>query len=123
MFSTDVGDKGLRRLIRRVGVDLIFELLVLRRADVVAQGMGGSTEDVDELERRISEEIDRRPPFGLSDLAVDGRQLMEHLRIPEGKLVGRLLNHLLEIVLDDPNMNDFDTLIDEAKTYLDNLAK
>ncbi|MFQ5499820.1 MAG: CCA tRNA nucleotidyltransferase, partial [Candidatus Zixiibacteriota bacterium] len=37
MFTTDVSQKGMRRLIRRVGVPLIFDLLDLRRADVVAQ--------------------------------------------------------------------------------------
>ncbi|MFQ6009292.1 MAG: CCA tRNA nucleotidyltransferase, partial [Candidatus Zixiibacteriota bacterium] len=42
MFTTNVTDKGLRRLLRRVGVDLIYDLLDLRRADVVAQGRGGT---------------------------------------------------------------------------------
>jgi len=63
MFTTQVTDKGMRRLMRRVGVDLIFDLLDLRRADVVGQGKGGSTDDVDEFEKRIRDEIDREPPL------------------------------------------------------------
>jgi tRNA nucleotidyltransferase (CCA-adding enzyme) len=59
MFTTQVTDKGLRRLVRRVGVPLIFDLLDLRRADVIAQGMGGTTEDVDLFEQQIREELDR----------------------------------------------------------------
>lgn len=105
MFTTDVSDKGLRRLIRRIGLDLIFDLLDLRRADVIAQGMGGTTEDVDEMERRIRDEIDRKPPFGLKDLAITGCDLMELLGIPPGPVVGKILEHLMEKVLDQPEDN------------------
>jgi len=55
MFTSEVTDKGLRRLIRRVGKELIFDLLDLRRADVIAQGMGGTTEDIDVMEQRMRE--------------------------------------------------------------------
>ncbi len=105
MFTTDVSDKGLRRLIRRVGLDLIFDLLDLRRADVIAQGMGGTTEDVDEMEHRIRDEIERKPPFGLKDLALSGSDLMTLLGIPPGPVVGKVLEHLMEKVLDQPEDN------------------
>jgi putative nucleotidyltransferase with HDIG domain len=117
MFTTQVTDKGLRRLIRKVGVDLIFDLLELRRADVVAQGMGGITEDVDEFEVRIREEIDRQPPFGLSDLAIDGNDVMELFNLEPGPEVGRILNHLMEKVLDYPEDNRRDILDEYAKQY------
>jgi tRNA nucleotidyltransferase (CCA-adding enzyme) len=110
MFTTDVTDKGLRRLIRRVGLDLIFDLLDLRRADVAAQGMGGKTDDVDDFERRIREEIDRKPPFGLRDLAISGSDIMAFLDIPPGPVVGRILDHLMEKVLDQPEDNTRETL-------------
>jgi len=70
MFTTGVTDKGLRRLVRRVGTELIFDLLDLRRADVEAQGMGGNTDDVDEFEADIRDEMSRKPPFSLHDLAI-----------------------------------------------------
>lgn len=110
MFTTDVTDKGLRRLIRRVGLELIFDLLDLRRADVAAQGMGGKTDDVDEFERRIREEIDKKPPFGLRDLALTGGDIMTMLNIPPGPVVGRILDHLMEKVLDQPEENTRETL-------------
>ncbi len=102
MFTTAVSDKGMRRLIRKVGPDLIFDLLDLRRADVVGQGMGGKTEDVDEFEQRIRAELERKPPFGLADLAINGDELMRVFDLQPGKLVGEILNHLLEVVLDFP---------------------
>jgi tRNA nucleotidyltransferase (CCA-adding enzyme) len=46
MFTTEMGSKGLRRFIRRVGQELIPDLLDLRRADVEAQGMGPSADPI-----------------------------------------------------------------------------
>lgn len=120
MFTSDVSDKGVRRLIRKVGQDLIFDLLDLRRADVIAQGIGGTTEDVDELEKRINEQIAFQPPFGLSDLAVDGRMLMELLNIKPGPKVGRVLDHLMEKVLDDPENNTQEILESFAREFYHN---
>ncbi len=120
MFTTDVTDKGLRRLIRKTGLALIYDLLDLRRADVVGQGKGGRTDDVDVLEQRIREEIAKKPPFGFGDLAVDGNDLMREFALQPGRIVGLVLNHLLETVLDFPDKNDYETLMAEAKDYLHN---
>jgi tRNA nucleotidyltransferase (CCA-adding enzyme) len=122
MFTTGVTDKGVRRLIRKMGVGLIFLLLELRRADVVAQGKGGHTLDVDELEERIRVELEKKPPFGLKDLAVNGNDIMESFNLPPSPLVGRILNHLLEVVLDEPELNDKEHLLKEAEHFLKNLS-
>jgi len=106
MFTTDVTPKGMRRLIKRVGLPLIFDLLDLRRADVVAQGMGGITDDVDQFEKDIREEIDKKPPFSLSDLALDGKYIMEKFNIGEGPMVGKILDYLMDQVLDNPEFNN-----------------
>ena len=120
MFTSDVSDKGLRRLIRKTGLDLIYDLLDLRRADVVGQGKGGTTADVDELEQRIREEIAKKPPFGLGDLAINGNDIMREFNLAPGPEVGAVLNYLLEIVLDYPDKNDYETLKTEAKNYFRN---
>jgi len=117
MFTTDVSDKGLRRLVKRVGVDLIFDLLNLRRADVVAQGMGGKTEDVDIFEANIRAELAKKPPFGLGDLALTGTDVMEMFDIPPGPMVGKILNFLLEKVLDEPEENTKEILSRYAREY------
>ncbi len=117
MFTTDVGDKGLRRLIRKVGIDLVFDLLELRRIDVEAQGMGGTTEDVDEFEAAIREELSKKPPFGYSDLALHGSDIMRILNLKQGPAVGKVLEHLMEAVLDDPSQNTADRLEQIAREY------
>ncbi len=120
MFTTQVTDKGMRRLIRRVGTELIFDLLDLRRADVEAQGMGGSTDDVDEFERRIRDEIDKKPPFGINDLAINGDDIMKSFEIPQSPVVGEVLNYLMEKVLDEPKDNLREKLIEFARSFLAN---
>ncbi len=120
MFTTEVGPKGLRRFIRRIGQRLIPELFDLRRADVIAQGMGGTTEDVDEMEQAIREEIERKPPFGRSDLAVNGRMIMEKFSLKESPLIGDVMEYLLEMVLDNPDDNQADILLKYAGEYLEN---
>jgi tRNA nucleotidyltransferase (CCA-adding enzyme) len=123
MFTTEVTDKGLRRLVRKVGIDLIFDLLDLRRADVEAQGMGGRTDDVDEFERRIQNEIEQKAPFGVADLAVNGNDIMEKYSLPESPVIGEILEYLVEKVLDDPADNTTEKLYEYAKAYLDNKEK
>ncbi len=118
MFTTDVTDKGLRRLVKRVGVDLIFDLLDLRRADVVAQGMGGTTEDVDSFEADIRSELSRKPPFNVADLAIDGHEVMRLFHLEPGPMVGEVLDYLLEQVLDNPGYNVREKLELMARAYL-----
>jgi tRNA nucleotidyltransferase (CCA-adding enzyme) len=117
MFTTDVTDKGLRRLLRRLGTELIFDLLDLRRADVEAQGMGGTTEDVDRFEQEIRAELERKPPLSTSDLAVDGYDVMELFSLKPGPAVGKILNYLLDQVIDNPDNNTKETLQSLAKDY------
>ncbi|MCH9031558.1 MAG: HDIG domain-containing protein [candidate division Zixibacteria bacterium] len=118
MFTTAVTDRGLRRLIRRVGLDLIFDLLDLRRADVLGQGMGGNVDDVDQFEANIRAEIDRKPPFGLADLEIDGKVLMSTMNLAPGPTIGKTLNYLLEKVLDNPADNTPEKLLDFARSFL-----
>jgi tRNA nucleotidyltransferase (CCA-adding enzyme) len=118
MFTTDVGAKGLRRFIRRIGQRLIPDLLDLRRADVIAQGMGGNTADVDRMEEAIREEIERKPPFGRSDLALNGQTIMESFHLEASPLIGEVINYLMEKVLDDPAENQPDILLRRAGEFL-----
>lgn len=118
MFTTEVGPKGLRRFIRRIGQRLIPDLLDLRRADVVAQGMGGTTADVDEMERAIAEEISRKPPFGRSDLALNGRDIIRIFELEQSPLIGEIFDYLMEKVLDNPGDNDPEILKRYIREFL-----
>jgi tRNA nucleotidyltransferase (CCA-adding enzyme) len=118
MFSDRAGDKGIRRLIRSVGQDLIYDILDLRRADILAQGMGQEPSEVDEFEAKITAEIERKSPFGLKDLKISGTDIMEKLNLQPGPLIGDILDDLLEMVLDNPSANTYEDLITRAARFL-----
>jgi putative nucleotidyltransferase with HDIG domain len=118
MFSDRAGDKGVRRLIRNVGKDLIYDLLDLRRADIIAQGMGQEPSEVDEFEEKVRAEIEKKPPFGLGDLEISGYDIMREFGLSPGPIIGDVLDELLEIVLDNPSANTYEALLARAAQYL-----
>lgn len=61
-------------------------------------------------------------PVELSDLAVDGNDLRE-AGIPAGPLLGRVLERLLDVVIDNPALNTRDALLARARTIFDDLRQ
>ncbi|MDI6739441.1 MAG: HD domain-containing protein [Candidatus Edwardsbacteria bacterium] len=120
MFAYPETEKGLRRLIAKAGVRGMYDLIDLRRADILAQGKAGeeATKFLDQFEQLITEEIHKNQPFSLKDLAVGGEDLMKEFKLKTGPKVGQLLNHLLEHVLEHPSKNIRDELLTEAARWL-----
>ncbi|MDX1387467.1 MAG: HDIG domain-containing protein, partial [bacterium] len=111
MFETKsfFSDKAIRRFIHKIGKDLIFKLLDLRIADKKGGAFPDKFKGVIKLKERIIEEINRKPPFGPKDLALNGSDLME-MGYPEGPILGQILKALVELVLDDPSLNTRESL-------------
>ncbi len=103
----------VRRLLRRAGDD--FDRLVqLRRAELIGCESGGedATARLAALERAVAH---ARSEGSLAlrrhDLALDGRDVMEHLGCRPGRAVGRALDFLTERVLQEPACNTRDRLL------------
>jgi len=105
----------VRRFIQRVGSDNLGDLFALRRADAASRGAGEKSEGLEELESRIRAELDARHGTSIADLAVDGRDVMRECGLSGGPGVGRALNELLEAVLEEPELNDRETLLGMLK--------
>lgn len=106
-------DGAVRRFIKRVGPDAIDDLLALGHADALAKGRPVQDE-LDALQRlreRIAQVSAQGAAFGTRDLAIDGRDVMQQLQIPPSRRVGKILEALLERVLDAPELNERDTLL------------
>lgn len=112
MFETKsfFSEKAIRRFISKIGKENIFKLMDLRLADNRGGKYPAGIKGVLQLKRRIIEEINKKPPFGPKDLAINGTDIMA-LGIPEGPEVGRILKQLVEMVLDDPSFNTREQLI------------
>jgi poly(A) polymerase len=94
-------DRAIRSYVRDAG-PLLDELNQLTRADCTTQNpekariLAELQDDLEERIARLAEEENLaaiRPPL-------DGNQVMEHLGIPPGPLVGQALDHLLEVRMD-----------------------
>ena len=112
-------DGAVRRYIRDAG-PLLDRLNQLVRADCTTRNPRRAAELAalqDELEERIARLAEEegvaaiRPPL-------DGNQVMEHLGIPPGPLVGEALTHLLELRMDRGPIDE-----DEAFRLLDDWAR
>jgi tRNA nucleotidyltransferase (CCA-adding enzyme) len=123
MFQVGAGDeRRARRFLHRNGADLAFELLDHKRADLLGKrDSDGGPPPEEELERlaafRKVVERERRQPHRLADLAVDGSDLIE-LGYAPGPELGRVLGELLDAVVDEPELNTRDTLLERAKAQL-----
>lgn len=123
MFHYEPGwsDAAVRRFIIRVHTECMEDLYDLRLADMygmynepVDVRYGESVSLLLELQRRVEKELEKKTALSLKSLAVNGRDLMQS-GIPAGKELGRILNELLNCVLEDPEMNKKETLLKNAK--------
>lgn len=107
-------DAAVRRIIRRVGEENIWDLARLRLADRAGSGVK-KIEKFDNRHFKFRVEKLLREPLSVKMLAINGSDLMEILKISPGPKVGWLLNALLQEVLDDPEKNNKEYLIQRLK--------
>jgi tRNA nucleotidyltransferase/poly(A) polymerase len=120
VFSLGDGDAAeARRLLRRYGEGLTFDLLDHWHADL--QGRDRNEQVAQKLERlavfRETVEHELGSPHRLSDLAVDGVDLIE-IGYEPGPELGRALQTLLDEVVNRPSLNRRETLLARAEQLL-----
>ena len=113
-------DAAVRRLINRVGPENIDDLVTLRRADRRATGTAGGRGDRETaaLLVRVQRLVRSGGAFTVSDLAVDGADVMRVGGIGPGPKVGMVLRRLLEEVLEDPDLNERSRLEERIREIL-----
>ncbi len=115
-YNSEWSDAAVRRLIKRVGTDFIGDLVVFRKADILAHGKDSGNQDLlSQLEGRIQAQLSSSPPIHVSDLAIDGKTVMSSTGLPPGPAVGKILNELCSIVLEHPQWNRKEKLLEILK--------
>lgn len=111
-------EKNVRKHVSQVGKALYPQLLEVQRADAMAKNPETrekrlrQLEQIQEIYRGI---LERKECLSLKDLAVKGGDLIQDGMEP-GKEIGRVLNLLLEHVLEEPAHNTKEYLIEYSKT-------
>ena len=111
--------KDVRRAAHQIGPELFDSFLLVKRADVMAHHpdvIPGKLDYLRELEHIWQDVQLHGDCLSLKDLAVSGKDLIADGMTP-GPDIGRVLEHLLELVLDYPEKNEHDVLIKESRRY------
>ena len=117
-YESNWSDAAVRRFIRKVGPSAVHDLLALRAADNVGSGLPADSGNLPELALRIDAQLAASVVLGRGQLAVDGDDLMAELGLPQGRLLGRLLDDLTERVVAEPELNDRAILLDLARQQM-----
>ena len=113
--------KCIRRWLNKIGYDLLIDLTFLRIADIMAHSDINRDERLIKIlnVRNIAKQIvDEQQCFQIKNLAVNGNDIMHNCGIESGPIVGEVLKHLLDKVIDGEIENNTNDLIQEAKRYL-----
>lgn len=114
-----INERSIRRAVSRIGEDLYPELFEVKRADTLAQSSYKQEEKldyIDEYERFYKDILQKKQCLTKKDLAVSGRDLIA-LGMKPGKELGDILNALLEHVLDYPEENEREILLERAVRF------
>lgn len=117
-YEDSWSDAAVRKFIARVGKEYLDDLIRLRIADSYgASGQLPDSSQFQSLDMRIQRVLKDNEATKRSDLAVDGNDIMA-LGSCKGRMIGVILDLLLEAVIEDPSMNNRDMLIKYAKRLL-----
>lgn len=112
-------NKELKLFINRTSIELIFDLLSLQKCYLSFLDEY-STEYIDILKNNIEDILISKEPLTLKDLALNGRDIIDNFCVVSGKNIGIILCSLLERVLENPDINNKDTLLNLAQQIIKN---
>lgn len=123
-YQDEWTDAAVRRFMNKVGLEHIRSLLTLREADRLGNGKRkrGESAAIPKLLKRIDKIIEEANAITVKDLVVNGNDIMTIFALPPGPIIGVILDHCLELILDEPSLNDREILLKKVKEYLDALS-
>ena len=102
----------VRRFVRRVGEQNLQDLYALRRADIAGRGRSEDPQsELAALETRVDAVLAESRAMKITDLAIDGEDVMRLSGRGPGRYVRDALEALLERVLEDPSLNAREALL------------
>ncbi len=111
----NVSELSIKRLIRRVGPGNMDNLFELQLADIEGSALSGKDKSrIIMVRNKCWEVLSRREPLTTHDLDISGYDLMV-LGYDAGQDIGEALDYLLDIVVDNPALNDKKILLELLK--------
>ncbi|HLN18829.1 MAG TPA: HD domain-containing protein [Patescibacteria group bacterium] len=117
MFFYDVdqvGESGVRRIVRRVGLDNINDLIDVRIGDRLGSGVAKAVPYKLRHFKYMVEKVSK-DPISVKQLKVNGNDLMRELGLEPGPKIGAILDVLLAEVIENPKLNEKKSLLKRAE--------
>lgn len=115
-YQPTMSDAAVRRFMRKVGLHNIDDILDLREGDRLGSGAVKTSWRLEEFKERMIAELHQ--PFEVTDLEIDGNDLIKTLELKPGRIIGEILQQLFEQVLENPEKNTKEILLEEAKKII-----
>jgi tRNA nucleotidyltransferase (CCA-adding enzyme) len=104
----------------KIGTDYFPQILEMKRADTLAQSDYQREEKLDtlaKLDTLYHQILEANQCVSLKTLEITGNDLI-NIGVPKGKAIGEILHKLLDDVIDHPEHNTHEQLIEMAKNIL-----
>ncbi len=114
-------DAAVRRWIKRVGQHRLDDLYALNEADLRGKHSTWDPAQLGPLEAlraHVARVLAEGAALTTRDLAVDGKVLMQELALPPGRIIGEVLEALLDHVLAEPGVNERVQLVALARAFV-----
>jgi len=111
MFTVDdvQTDKAVRRFIRNVTPEYLDDMISLRRSDRIGSGAKETSWRWELFKQRLVEV--QKQPFAITDLKINGEDVMKTLNIKPSRKVGEVLKAIFAKVEENPSLNDRELLL------------
>jgi poly(A) polymerase/tRNA nucleotidyltransferase (CCA-adding enzyme) len=122
-YTEDWTDGAVRRFVRKADGDNTFlsDLFELRKADRLGSGTkSGDAEILEKFRNRIQQIVEADNALKVTDLDVDGNIIMEYFHIKPSRTIGEMLEYMLDQVLDHPEWNEREKLLEMGTFFLEN---
>ena len=106
-------DSAIRRFIRNVGKENLQDMLDLRVGDRLGGGAKETSWRLEKFKKRLIEV--QKQPFSVTDLKINGFDVMETLKIKSGPKVGKVLNMIFNEVVEKKIENKREVLLERLK--------
>ncbi len=120
-YTSEWHDGAIRRFLRRFDGDIDFLNLLFKLREADRNGSGtrkNAPHILKEFRKRIDKILEEDAAFKVSDLNINGTDIMNEFNIQPSPIIGQILNYLLELVLDDPSINEYASLKQKATSFL-----
>lgn len=117
-YCPELIKKEVRKGIYKIGEDIFPFLFSIKRGDILAKGQSVQKEKllyVDRLQDIYEDIINNKDCISRKTLAISGKDLIE-AGVPEGKEMGNILEELLNHVLENPQLNEKEQLLNILST-------